>query len=178
MFGFGKARREATEIGAAAARMAIMPFWGWDRKFDDRIWSDPYVLGLIDGSISAQTLPVTGRKLSATDKGFVLLNAKRDLGAPQSALDLSLKLADTNHPEYARGFDNGILTFVIMAGLLKAEAYSEPDIVAAKEAIPTFRKVNAFMSGPTPPDPNQELASAYIFLQVQEHKRAHYDSEG
>lgn len=179
MFGFGKARREATEIGAAAARVAIMPFWVvWDRAFDSRIWTDPYVLGLIDGSISAQTLPITGRKLSAKDKGFVLLDGKRSLGAPQSALDVGLELAEANDPDYMRGYDNGVVTFLIMAGFLKEEAYSEPDIIAAQQAVPAMRRLHASLGPKGPTDPNQDLAVAYIYLKVQEHKKANYPATG
>jgi hypothetical protein len=99
MFGFGKARREATEVGAAAARMAIMPFWIiWDRAFDPQIWRDPYVLGVIGGSISAQMSPITGRKLSTTEKGFVMLEAQRSLGATEEALELALALAHAQDP--------------------------------------------------------------------------------
>ncbi len=179
MFGLGRARREATEAGAAAARMAIMPFWPIeDRDFDKRIWKDPYVLGLIGGSISVQTLPITGRKLSTTDKGFVVLNAMRSLGATQEACDLGLKLAENGDLEYGRGYDDGAVTFFIMAGVLKPEAHDEPDIVAAREFIPVMRKLNreTALAGVVSrtPDENQELALAYIFLKVRDHKKAHY----
>lgn len=181
MFGFGRAKREATEVGAAAARMAIMPFWNfWDRTFDERIWEDPYVLGIIGGSISVQTLPITGRKLSTTDKGYVVLNAMRSLGAPQEAIDLGLRLAENGHPDYARGYDDGVVTSFIMAGALKPEARDEPDIVAAREYISVMRRLNreASLAGITQSAPNedQELALAYIFLKVRDHKRTHYPS--
>ena len=175
MFGFGKAKREATQIGEAAARMAIMPFWDiFARAFDTRIWSDPYVLGLIQGSIAAQTLPITGRKLSTTDKGFILLEAMRNLGASQAAIELSLDLAQAQDSEFARGYDNGLVTFLLMCGALTEEAYADPDIVAAKDAVPTFREASAFLSGPATRDPDQELASAYIYLKVHQHKQAFY----
>ncbi|MFL6758558.1 hypothetical protein [Sphingomonas sp.] len=177
MFGLGKARREATEIGAAAARMAIMPFWViWDRAFDDRIWSDPYVLGVIGGSISAQMLPMTGRKLNPTDKGFVMLDAMRSLGAPQHGLDRGLELAERGDPDWARGYDHGIVTFLIMAGALKPEAYEEPDIVAAKKDVPSMRQMDIAINGAGERDDNQDLAVAYISRLVQKHKKAHYPS--
>ena len=175
MFGFGKARKEATLVGEAAARMAIIPFWDmFDRSFDRRIWSDPYVLGLIHGSLGAQTLPLTGRKLSTTDKGFVVLNAMRSLGASQAAIDLAMSLAESKDPDFGRGYDHALVTFFLMAGALKKEMYSEPDIVAAKEAVPTFRKATAFMNSLESRDPDQELASAYVYLKVREHKEAYY----
>lgn len=177
MFGFGKAKKEAAQVGEAAARMTIMPFWDmFARAFDTRIWSDPYVLGLIQGSIAAQTLPITGRKLSTTDKGFVILGAMRNLGASEPAIELSMTLAQAQDAEFARGYDNALVTFLLMAGALKKEAYAEPDIVAAKEAVPTFRKVTAFMDDGSLRDPDQELASAYIYLKVHEHKDANYPS--
>lgn len=178
MFGFGREKREATEVAAAAARMAIMPFWiPWDQAFDERIWKDAYVLGLIGGSISVQTHPITGRKLSTTDKGFVVLNAMRSLGAPQEASDLGLALAQSHDPDYARGYDDGVVTFLLMANAVKPEAYNEPEIVAAKEFVPAMRRLNAeaALAGVGgPQDPNQELAVAYIYLKVQTHKKAHY----
>jgi len=179
MFGFGKAKREATQVGEAAARMAIMPFWDmFERGFDARIWSDPYVLGLINGSVGAQTLSITGRKLSTTDKGFVVLGVLRSLGASQSAIEHFLRLAQTQDPEFARGSDDAILTFLLMAGAVKKEAYLEPDIVAAKEAVQQLRE-DASLLGITqdPRHPDEELGSAYIFLKAHQHKEAHYPRE-
>lgn len=174
MFGFGKAKKEATQVGEMSSRMAIAPFWDFGtRQFDPRIWSDPYVLGLIQGSIAAQTMPITGRKLSTTDKGFVMLNAMRALGAHQLAIELSLNLAQAHDAEFMRGYDQAITTFLLMAGALKEDHYDEPDVVAAKAAVPSVRRASAFLNS-EPRHPDEELASAYIFLKVNEHKDAHY----
>lgn len=152
-----------------------MPFWViWDRAFDDRIWSDPYVLGVIQGSISAQTLPITGHKLSSTDKGFVMLDAQRSLGAPQHALDRGLELAQTGDPDWVRGYDQGIVTFLIMSGALKPEAYDEPDIVAARARVPAMRDIDRAINGDRDRDENSDLAVAYISRLVEAHKVAHY----
>lgn len=172
MFGFGKAKKEATQVGEAAARAAIMPFWDiFARAFDTRIWSDPYVLGLIQGSVGAQMLPITGRKFSTTDKGYIILDAMKSLGASQPAIDMSLNLAQSKDPEFLRGYDDAVVTFLLMAGALNKEAYDEPDIVAAQKAVPAFR--NALPSS-NPRHPDEELASAYIFLKAHGHKDAHY----
>ncbi|MDB5701714.1 MAG: hypothetical protein JWL66_1913 [Sphingomonadales bacterium] len=175
MFGFGKVKKEATLVGAAAARVAIMPFWDmFDRAFDKRIWSDPYVVGLIHGSIGAQMLPLTGRKLSMADEGFVMLDAMRSLGADQSDLERSLTFSEAKGAEFARGYDNAMVTFFLMSGNLKEELYLEPDIVEAKQATPGLSKLTAFMSGPEPRHPDQELALAYIHIKVRDHKKAYY----
>jgi hypothetical protein len=73
-----------------------------------------------------------------------------------------------------RGYDHGMVTFLIMVGALKAEAYSEPDIVAAKSMIPAMRDIDVAINGPRERDDNQDLAVAYISRLVEAHKKAHY----
>lgn len=175
MFGFGKARKEAAQVGEAAARMAIMPFWDmFARSFDTRIWSDPYVLGLIQGSIGAQTLPITGRKLGTTDKGYVTLDAMRALGASQPAIEYSMDLIQTQNADFMRGYDHALTTFFLMAGALKKEAYDEPDIVAAREAVPEFQRSLSGLGMPSQQSPEEALASAYIYMKVNAHREERY----
>lgn len=175
MFGFGKAKKEATQVGEAAARAAMMPFWDmFARAFDTRVWSDPYLLGVIHGSIAAQTLPIAGRQLSVTDRGLVIISAMTNLGANRNAIELAMRLGETKDPDFARGYDHALTTFGLMDGLLKREAYSDPDIIAAQEAVPVLRKAAASFAGVGPRPPNEELAGAYIYLRVKEHKDRRY----
>lgn len=177
MFGFGRVRKEATAVGTAAARLAILPFWDlFARAFDTRIWSDPYLLGLIQGSATAQTLPFTGRNLSTTDKGFVILNAMRNLGASDAAIEFSMALNIDKGSDFMRGYDDAIVTFLIMGGALKEEAYSEPDVIAAREAMSDFDEMDALINGFDTRTLGEKHGAAFIYLKVNRHKRDHYPS--
>jgi hypothetical protein len=92
-------------------------------------------------------------------------------------MDLFLTVAESKDPEFARGSDDAIVTFLLMAGAVKEEAYSDPDIVAAKEAIPSFREATAFLNGAQPRHPDEELASAFIYLRASAHKEARYSRQ-
>ncbi len=176
MFGFGKALKQATLVGEAAARAVLAPFWDmFTRTFDNRIWSDPFVLGLIHAMIATQTLPMTGRKFNTEEKSRVLLDAMRRLGASQPTIDFSFQLMTEENDEFMRGYDTGLKTFFLLADVLSRERYQDADILAARDFLPTFDKMGRdfqenFQPTQGVPDDQKSLAMAYVYLHVKNHR--------
>ncbi len=64
MFGLTDAAKDVVVMGEACARMAIKPFYDVKSdSLDHRIRSDPNVLGIIQGMIVGQCLPLMGEQL-------------------------------------------------------------------------------------------------------------------
>ena len=156
--------------GAVCALMALRPFYdsGAD-SLDPRIWSDPYILGIIHGMIVGQCLPLMGHRSDELQTGLVIAEALQVIGADRAAIRRSAELAENPDPSFARGYDDALTTTQILTESLHPARQGEADIEAARQAVPHVR---ASLNLPPGMEISDHLTQG--IAKVSAHKRSHY----
>lgn len=148
-FMFGGNRRKATATIVEAVQpliRSIAMFGDLPRGF----WSDPYVLGYLNGCGSMFAKLATGGKINGADLGLALTDAFNELsgGQGQAIARLTLNLHKAQDPDMKRGMDNAVKCVSYTYGL--SQFPGDPDIEAAK-------RIGRDTGLPTDPgDPNPE----------------------
>lgn len=173
MFRFSEVAEKAIVNGTICAKMAITPFIMDEDGADVRIWSDPYVLGIIQGMIVGQCLPAMGVALDEVETGLIVIQAMENIGSGVEAIRLSAQLANDHDLAFMRGYDEALTATLLMTDSLDPSRRSEPDIVAALKAAP---KVREGMELPAELEMDDDLAHgiAYLYAKVGAHRKAHY----
>ncbi|WP_454883978.1 hypothetical protein [Sphingomonas oryzagri] len=172
MFEFSEAAQACVFNGTICAKMAITPFVEDDGP-DDRIWSDPYVLGVIQGMIVGQCLSQMGRELDEPTTGMVVMAAMENVGADIVAIRLSAQLAERANDSFMRGYDEALTASLLMTNSLPPERHSEEDIKSALVAAPQIR---SGLELPPELEMDDYLAHgvAFLFIKVGTHRKTHY----
>lgn len=147
MFGGNRRKATATIIEAVQPLIRSVAMFG---DLPHGFWSDPYVLGYLNGCGSMFAKLATGGKISGPDLGLALTDAMNTLsgGQGQAIARRTLDLHKAHDADMKLGMDNAIKCVSYTYGL--SEFAGDPDIEAAK-------RIGRDTGLPTDPgDPNPE----------------------
>jgi hypothetical protein len=165
---------ETLMMGEAFARIALRSFYDEAScRYDARIWSDAYVLGVVQGMIAGQCLPAINKGLDEVTVGMVVLDAMLGIGADDQVLALSERLISQHDATFAQGHEDAIKATLILCGTLPAQLENASDVLAAKGEMARARAEADLLPGMEMDDPLAH-AIAYMCSKVEAHRRRRY----
>jgi len=142
---FGSRRRK---IAQAVLEQVQPQFTGLERvvgPLPPEVATDQYVLGYLIASIGIVTQMVSGGKISAEDKGFVIFDCTKAIfGGNAPSSEHVTSLMESGHPEFLRGAKAAEKVMCTIAGFPDYE--NDPDVVAARHEARTVGKSLNFLS--------------------------------
>jgi hypothetical protein len=144
----------------------------FERKIDERVWNDPYLLGYAQGAIAIMTTAY-GRGLTTTQQGMVSIRVLEDLaGANWKAVCERIeKLHTSGDPEFARGAGNGGDIVALIAGKAGPALLADPEVQHALREAPGRIELTKKLLGSA--DTSQYGAAGTLLMQryMEQHAR-------
>jgi hypothetical protein len=143
----------------------------FDRGVDERVWSDPYLLGYAQGSLAIMT-SAFGKRLSTEQKGMVFLRVLQDLVGERwkEVCDRIHLLSSRGDAEFARGMQHGADVAALMANRAGPALLADPDVQKALREAPDEARLTEALLGPT--DTGQSAVAGTILMRdyLERHK--------
>ena len=172
---FQAASRHLQLVSAAQnqLRVSFLRYNVLDRKIDDRVWHDPYLLGFAQGSIAILTA-LFGGKLSTVQRGMVTVDALKGLIGSEYGLvcERSTSLQASQDPEFKRGLDHGVKVALLMSNRPTPELLSDSDVQIALRNAPADAAFASAIFGDEKSDagPYGAAGGALLTLYLDAHK--------
>ena len=120
-----------------------------DRTVDERVWSDPYLLGYAQGSL-ALMMSFFGKGLSTQQNGMVTIRVLEGLAGERwrDVCEQIEVLNGSGDPEFTRGMTHGSNVAILMANRAGPELLAQPDVQNALRREPEQAALAAGILGP------------------------------
>lgn len=145
----------------------------FDRGVDDRVWSDPYLLGYSQGSFAIMTAAF-GQALSVEQRGMVFVRVLQDLAGERwkEVCERIQSLEGLRDPEYVRGMQHGSDVAALMANRAGPALLADPDVQWALQEAPEEARIAEAVLGLGPVEAGQTAIAGTLLMQhhMERHK--------
>ena len=139
-----KGRKRNRVLVAAAQNhlnVCLMTVSGSLGEYDNRVWTDSYLLGYMQGTVG-MLCHFFGGSMTTEQKGMVYIDVLERLN-PDGWLDVAERtssLATSNDSDFQRGVKHAADVVALTTNQLRPEFMNEPDIQAALNMAPHFER--------------------------------------
>lgn len=143
----------------------------FDRGVDERVWTDPYLLGYAQGSLSIMTTAF-GQRLNTEQKGMVIIRVLQDLAGERwrEACERIETLNGRHDAEFMRGMGHGSDVATLMASRAGPALLADPDVQKALREAPEQARLAEAVFGPTETGQSAVAGTVLMKDHMQRHK--------